>query len=105
MAVGVPVISTAISGITELVQSGQNGLLVAEKDAEAIASALTLLSRDPAHRDRLGRAGSHTVHQHFTLEHNVGQVKDWLLDTLLTHAATAYSLSPSLSPNLEAAIR
>ncbi|MEM6521995.1 MAG: glycosyltransferase, partial [Cyanobacteria bacterium P01_C01_bin.70] len=33
MAIGLPVVSTAISGITELVQSGQNGLLVAEKDA------------------------------------------------------------------------
>jgi glycosyltransferase involved in cell wall biosynthesis len=105
MAAGVPVVSTAISGITELVQSAHNGLLVPEKDATAIAAALRQLAHDAALRQRLGQAGYQTVRQRFTLEHNVGQVKDWLLAALRTYAPAERPLSPSLSPHLEAAIQ
>ena len=104
MALGVPVVSTAISGITELVQSGQNGLLIPEKDVAALTLALRQLTQDAALRERLGQAGSRTVHQNFTLGHNVGQVKDWLLHALRSPAREP--LRPTtLSPTLEAAIR
>ena len=104
MALGVPVVSTAISGITELVQSGQNGLLIPEKDVAALTAALLQLEQDTALRQRLGQAGSRTVHQNFTLTDNVGQVKDWLLHALRSPARE--SLWPTtLSPTLEAAIR
>jgi glycosyltransferase involved in cell wall biosynthesis len=103
MATGLPVVSTAISGITELVQSGKNGLLVPERDAPAIAAALTHLAENPALRQALGQAGRRTVHQNFTLEHNVGQVKNWLLRAL--RHPTRLPLSSTLSPSLEAAIR
>jgi glycosyltransferase involved in cell wall biosynthesis len=103
MATGLPVVSTAISGITELVQSEANGLLVSEKDATTIAQALTRLAQNPSLRQKLGRAGSRTVHQNFTLEHNVGQVKHWLLNVLQN--PTQFSLSTTLSHSLEVAIR
>lgn len=105
MAIGIPVISTAISGITELVESGMNGLLVPEKNAQAIADALIRLACDAGLRAHLGQAGSRTVHQNFTLEHNVGQVKDWLLNALCAQPPTSDCQSLTLSPNLEAAIR
>ena len=104
MAVGVPVISTAISGITELVQSGQNSLLVPEKDAAAIAANLAQLAPDPALRQRLGTAGSQTVHEHFTLGHNVGRVRSLLLSALLAQSPTHANLS-TFSPHLEALVR
>ncbi|MEM1309533.1 MAG: glycosyltransferase, partial [Cyanobacteria bacterium P01_H01_bin.153] len=82
MAIGLPVVSTAISGITELVQSGQNGLLVAEKDAAALAAALHQLADDEVLRRQLGLAGRRQVQQNFTLAGNVGQVKAYLLQAL-----------------------
>jgi glycosyltransferase involved in cell wall biosynthesis len=103
MATGLPVVSTAISGITELVQSEENGLLVPEKDAAAIAQALTRLAHSPALRQELGRTGSRTVHQNFTLDRNVGQVKNWLLSVLRN--PTQLPLAELLSPSLEAVIR
>ncbi len=105
MAMGLPVISTAISGITELVKSGQNGLLVAEKNAPAIAAALEKLARDRTLAQCLGLAGSRTVHRNFTLEQNVGQVKDHLLQALLTQPTHYPIKSATLSPVLEAMIR
>ena len=100
MATGLPVVSTAISGITELVESAQNGLLVPEKDASAIAAALKQLVNNHSLRRRLGLAGSRTVHQNFTLEYNVGQVKEYLLKALLAQTPR-YSISPTLSTVLE----
>ncbi|NJN20868.1 MAG: glycosyltransferase family 4 protein [Leptolyngbya sp. RL_3_1] len=104
MAVGLPVISTAISGITELVQSGENGLLVPEKDPGAIAAALTQLAQDPGLRQQLGTVGSGTVHKKFTLGRNVGRVRALLLSALLAQSPTNDSLS-TLSPLLEALVR
>ena len=82
MAMGVPVVSTDVSGIGELVDSGQNGLLVPERDATALAIAIGQLVNSAALRSRLGEAGQRTVHQQFTLAQNVGDVKDYLLRSL-----------------------
>ena len=104
MALGLPVVSTAISGLTELVQSGQNGLLIPEKDVAALTAALRQLSQEADLRQRLGQAGRRTVYQNFTLENNVGQVKDWLLHALRCQARVPL-LPTTLSPTLEAVIR
>lgn len=47
MAQGLPVLSTRHSGIPELVQNGESGALVPERDADALASALADLLRNP----------------------------------------------------------
>ena len=82
MAMELPVISTDISGISELVQSGHNGVLVSEKDEVAIAQALEALLRQPRLRAQLGQRGRTTVIEKFGLMQNVGQVKDWLLEAV-----------------------
>ena len=82
MAMEVPVVSTAISGISELVESNQNGVLVPEKDALSLAQALEALLRQPELRTTLGKAGRLTVLEKFGLTRNVGAVKDWLLQAI-----------------------
>ena len=46
MAAGVPVVSTTVSGIPELVSDGVDGLLVAPEDPAALAAALRRLALD-----------------------------------------------------------
>jgi glycosyltransferase involved in cell wall biosynthesis len=65
MAAGLPVVSTTVSGIPELVRDGENGLLVAPDDPAALAEALLGLAKDPAERDRLAAAGAATVAARF----------------------------------------
>jgi glycosyltransferase involved in cell wall biosynthesis len=65
MAAGLPVVSTAVSGIPELVRNGENGLLVPPEDPGALASALLRLATDVPLRDRLAAAGRETVAERF----------------------------------------
>ncbi len=44
MCVGLPVISTAVSGATDLIEQGQNGLLVECNDTEGLANAMEELA-------------------------------------------------------------
>jgi len=57
MAMGKPIIASAVGGIPDLVVHGKNGLLVPGADAEAIAGSIELLCRDPARRKIMGEKG------------------------------------------------
>ena len=61
MAMAVPVVSTSISGIPELVRNGKNGLLVPERDSIALSNSIEAVIRDPALARRLGAEARLTV--------------------------------------------
>ena len=82
---GVPVITTPLSGIPEVVRDGETGLLVSPGHAEELADAIERVLVDPELRARLVRAGetvvrefelSKTVHQLRQLFHERSQVGD-----------------------------
>jgi glycosyltransferase involved in cell wall biosynthesis len=55
-ACGVPVVTTPVAAITEVVDHERNGLLVPVGDIDALAAALGRLIEDADLRQRLGRA-------------------------------------------------
>lgn len=57
MASGLPVVASGISGIPLAVEEGRTGLLVPEKDPEALLGALRRLLADPAAARGLGERG------------------------------------------------
>jgi len=69
----IPVVSTAVSGISELVDHMQNGLLAPEKDSEALAAAIETLLEDPDLRERFGANGRQKVMAGFSLDRRHGQ--------------------------------
>ncbi len=76
MAMELPVISTGISGIPELIENRANGLLVPQKDAAALAQAIGELLRDPGTRHKFGRAARITVCRNFDARQNILALKD-----------------------------
>ncbi|WIY27742.1 glycosyltransferase [Parasedimentitalea psychrophila] len=66
MAMGVPIVSTAVGGVPELIQDGENGMLVTPTDPAALAGAVRHLIADPPARLRLGEAGLATVRARFS---------------------------------------
>jgi glycosyltransferase involved in cell wall biosynthesis len=65
MASGLPVVSTSVSGITELIQHKYNGLLVPERDAIQLADSIGTLANDEILRNAIVHNGLHTVSQRF----------------------------------------
>jgi glycosyltransferase involved in cell wall biosynthesis len=61
LAVGCPVIATAVGGVPEVVRDGENGLLVAPGDSAALAAAITRFFADDALRARLRDAAARSV--------------------------------------------
>jgi glycosyltransferase involved in cell wall biosynthesis len=61
LAVGTPVVSTAVGGVPEVVRDDENGLLVPARDAAALAEALQRVLGDDALRDRLAAAAKPSV--------------------------------------------
>jgi colanic acid/amylovoran biosynthesis glycosyltransferase len=74
-AMGLPVISTRHSGIPEIVRDHQSGLLVPEKNIEALTAAIKTLLETPQSWGRMGEAGRRFVEQH----HDIRQLNQQLL--------------------------
>jgi len=58
-------LSTAVSGVPELIEDGVTGALVPPDDPAALAEALARLIGDPALRARLAAAGQDHLRAHF----------------------------------------
>ena len=56
-AAGLPVITSRVGHLAEVVHDGEDGLLVPPDDPQALADAILSLARNPAHRTHLGDAG------------------------------------------------
>jgi glycosyltransferase involved in cell wall biosynthesis len=68
MAMGKPVVGSAIGGIPEIILDGQNGFLAPPGNAGALAAALRRLLRDPELRRRMGEAGRRRFLERFEFE-------------------------------------
>jgi glycosyltransferase involved in cell wall biosynthesis len=65
MAYRIPVVSTPLGGITDIVTNDETGILVAPNDAQALAGAITKLLTDSALATRLATAGQTHAEQQF----------------------------------------
>lgn len=79
MSLGVPVVSTTVSGIPELVIDGRTGLLVPPHDPRALATALARFLDDPPLRARLAAEARRHVTTEFDLATNAARLKALLL--------------------------
>ena len=62
-AARVPLVATAVAGVTELVESGRTGLLVPPRDSRALADAIQRLLTDRALSERLAEEAAKDLHQ------------------------------------------
>ncbi|HEX9342804.1 MAG TPA: glycosyltransferase [Actinomycetota bacterium] len=65
MACGLPVVSTTVAGVTEVMRHGADGLLAPPRDVDAIADHLAVLLADERLRARLGGQARRTVVERF----------------------------------------
>ena len=68
MALRRPVVATAVGGVPEMIEDGRTGLLVAPRDAGALADAIARVLTDHPLADMLARAGHDMVHERFSVD-------------------------------------
>jgi glycosyltransferase involved in cell wall biosynthesis len=74
MAMELPVVSTTVAGIPELVEHGRSGLLVPERQPAALADAIDRLLADPERRRAMGRQGRARVRDVFDRSKNIREL-------------------------------
>jgi glycosyltransferase involved in cell wall biosynthesis len=76
MACGLPVVSTTVAGIPELVIDGENGLLFRSGDVTSIAAGMAALLADESRRRQMGEAARRRVVECFDLRKSAGLLAD-----------------------------
>jgi glycosyltransferase involved in cell wall biosynthesis len=71
MASALPVVSTDVGGIAEMVSDGETGLMVSQNDPAATAEALSTLITNPELAQSFGRKARERAKEIFSIEKNV----------------------------------
>lgn len=74
MAAGLPVVSSLVMGVPEVVDDGETGLLVSPGRPDLLADALARLARAPELRSRMGLAGRRVVIEEFDVKQQAATV-------------------------------
>jgi glycosyltransferase involved in cell wall biosynthesis len=75
MALGKPVVATAVAGNPELVEDGVSGILVHPRDVPMLAAAVSRLLRDSELAARLAAAGQERVRQTFSTAARIARLE------------------------------
>ena len=76
MALGKPVIASAVGGLREAIRDGQNGCLVSPGDVDAIACRLRGLLSSSELRNQLGQAARQTVFSEYLIDDKVSRLAE-----------------------------
>jgi glycosyltransferase involved in cell wall biosynthesis len=87
MSVGAPIVATAVSGTGEAVRDGEDALVVAPEDEEALAAAVVRLLRDRELAARLGASAASRAAARFTYERMAEEIERMLVEALDRAAA------------------
>src|SRR5262245_45803573 len=84
MATGLPVFATQHGGIPEAIENGVSGVLVPERDGEALSRALLNAAQDPDVLSRIASAGAEAVKRNFDLAKQAQRLEETYLRMIAT---------------------
>jgi glycosyltransferase involved in cell wall biosynthesis len=102
MAASKPVIATRVGAIPSVITDGENGLLVAPKDAESLRNAIASLLDDPERRRRMGDQAHAWVSQNHTSEAMALKYREMYEEVLGKPAPSEVSAQHMDHPNVDA---
>jgi glycosyltransferase involved in cell wall biosynthesis/protein-tyrosine-phosphatase len=82
MALGRPIVATAVGGVPEIMIDGETGLLIQARSEHALARACLELARNRPRAATLGAAGRRVVEAHFSHERNGQELLDLYRDVV-----------------------
>jgi glycosyltransferase involved in cell wall biosynthesis len=81
-ASGLPIVSTNLAGIPELVMDGENGFLIPPKDIQALTAALSRLVEDFDLRKSMGRQSEEIIQRDHDVEKNASRLVNIILSVI-----------------------
>lgn len=82
MAMGRPIVATAIGGIPEVIEDGQTGLLVPPSDTQSLMGAIRRVLEEPDSARARSQRGLELVRTRFSLDASLGALEDLYRDLL-----------------------
>jgi len=76
LAMGLPVVSTTVGSIPDVVQDGKTGFVVPPRDAGALAGRILALLDDAALRAEMGRRGRTLVEREYSLSRMLDRLEE-----------------------------
>ncbi len=101
MATGLPVVTTTVTGNTEIVKHGRTGLLTPPNDASTLAGMLKEVLTNEQLQFELGQAARKTVLDLFDVRSNVSVLATWFQETTSPTPKTRFSGELPALPELE----
>jgi glycosyltransferase involved in cell wall biosynthesis len=74
MADGTSIVASSVGGVPEVIFDGASGTLVPAADPAALASAISLLLKDPDRRNKLGTAAAQRVRESFSAKKMAAEI-------------------------------
>jgi len=93
LAMGKPVVATAVDGSGEIVLDGKTGLTIPPGDSTALAGAVCRLLHDPELRKRMGREGREWVRANFDERAQVSRTQELYLSAMARAAQASKKAS------------
>src|SRR5689334_11431186 len=98
MATGMPVLATRHGGIPEAVEDGRSGMLVEERDFEALAAAMKNLVRTPSAFREMGALASESVAANFEQREQIQQHEAHYDEAIALASAKERFAAPAFHP-------
>jgi glycosyltransferase involved in cell wall biosynthesis len=98
MATGLPIVATRHGGIPEAVEDGKSGLLVEERDFEAVASAMKQIAHSASVFREMGLRGSKYVAANFEQASQIRQLESYYEETVAMATARELVRRPAPEP-------
>jgi len=102
MAAGLPVVATRVGGNPEMVDDGVTGALIAPRQPQRLAQALTAYVGDPDLRARHGKAGRQRATDKFSLERMVDAYRNLYVSSTAKSFAVTEGIGREERLNLKA---
>jgi glycosyltransferase involved in cell wall biosynthesis/peptidoglycan/xylan/chitin deacetylase (PgdA/CDA1 family) len=83
MAMGKPVVATAVDGVVEVVQHGKTGLLTEPRRPDLLAGSVIELIKNPGRSEEMGERGRERVETYFSIDRVINTVEQIYLSQVL----------------------
>jgi colanic acid/amylovoran biosynthesis glycosyltransferase len=79
---GLPVVATRHAGIPDVIVDGETGILIDEKDVQAMTKAMIQLLENPSLAEQMGQNGKKRIQEHFTMAHHINILNNLIKESL-----------------------